>query len=119
MWFLLILVVTLAYNCPSLCKLHTPIASLYLPTKRISRKTEILGGSSPRNVINTRTIRKDCFQKDGASLSHKAPRSRQKGCPNSTIKGLSLQLRKPITLAFLEYNSDFGLCSSAIGPPTN
>src|SRR5882724_3928775 len=44
---------------------------------------EILGGSSPRNVIDTRTIRKDCFQTDSPSLAHKAPRSRQKGCPNS------------------------------------
>src|SRR5882724_822294 len=33
MWFLLILVVTLTYNCPSLCKPHTLLASLYLPTE--------------------------------------------------------------------------------------
>jgi len=42
---------------------------------------EILGGSSPRNVINTRTIRKDCFQTDSPSLAHKAPQSRQKDAP--------------------------------------
>src|SRR5882724_9004968 len=48
-----------------------------------------------------------------------SPPIQTKGCPNSTIKGLSLHLRKPITLAVLEYNSDFGLCSSAIGPPTD
>src|SRR5882724_6270904 len=98
----------------------THTAHLPLPAHQLNlTQTEILGRSSPRNIIDTGTIRKDCFQMDGPSLSHKAPRSRQKGCPNSTIKGLSLQLRKPVTLAFLEYNSDFGPCSSAIGPPTD
>jgi len=33
MWFLLILVVPLAYNHPSLHKPHTLLASLYLPTE--------------------------------------------------------------------------------------
>src|SRR5882724_2999163 len=78
---------------------------------------EIWGRSSPRNVIGTGTSRKDCFPMDGPSLACKTPQSRQKGCSNNTIEGLSFHLGKSITLAFLEYNSDLACAHQLLDLP--
>src|SRR5882724_3489168 len=42
---------------------------------------EILGRSSPINVIDTRTIRKDCSQMDGPSLPAKLPDPDKRDAP--------------------------------------
>jgi len=113
MWFLLVLIVTPPITIQFMQAMYT--TCLPLPVRPSdSHAKQKSWVDCLQKCHRYQDHQKGLFPPDSRPLCLQSPQSDKRDAPIVLSKAFT-PTQEPITLAFLEYNSDFGPCSSAIG----